>query len=310
MSNGSPLSDIWLSLVETSEASPPDLETVLQNVWQAGVDAWPGVTLSAADFVRHLGRHCPREQGAKRFLTNVAARDLYLACACARGDRAALLALEKAVLAQVPSFVRGIDPSPDFANEVTQVLRERLLVAVEGGAPRIAEYGGQGALFAFVRVAALRTALNLRRNRDDRSMDDVNDLAMADVGGDPELGYLRVRSQEELREALRTAFASLPLEQRNVVRMHFGRGLSAEQIGVVLQVNRSTVGRWLASARVAMLHETRRLLWDRLRLSPADLESLLAAIGSRLDMSLTSLMQEPEAEGDGAPSATSRRARS
>src|SRR5581483_4498624 len=102
----------------------------------------------------------------------VAGSDLYLACACARGVPAALAALDRAVLLRVPAFICRVSTDAAFADEVRQQLRERLLVAPPGGAPKIAEYGGAGALHAWVRVAALRTALNLRRNRDDQPAED------------------------------------------------------------------------------------------------------------------------------------------
>lgn len=271
---------------------PADLEQPLAALWQGGRRAWPELALPAPLFIRHLAARAPPGD-ARRFLAAVAGSDLYLACACAQGLPAALMALDRAVLSRVPSFIARVSTDPSFIDEVQQHLRERLLLAPPGAAPKIAEYGGAGALQAFVRVAALRTALNLRRNRDEQPHEDVDDRTVQALPGSlgAELRYVQERHRADLLSALRDAFAALPQEQRHVLRLHFASGLTAVRIAQMLQVDRTTVGRWLASARAAALSETRRLLRERLCLAPQEVDSLIAVLRSQLGASITGLLQ-------------------
>lgn len=269
-----------------------DLEALLETLWQGGQRAWPEFALPAPAFIQHLAARAPPGD-ARRFLAVVAGSDLYLACACAQGLPAALAALDRTILARVPSFIARVSADPSFIDEVRQHLRERLLLATPGAAPKIAEYSGAGALQAFVRVAALRTALNLRRNRDDQPHSDVDERTVQALPGslDAELRYVQERHRADLLSALRDAFAGLPQEQRHVLRLHFASGLTAVRIAQALQVDRTTVGRWLASARATVLTETRRLLRERLRLSPHEVDSLIATLRSQLGASITGLLQ-------------------
>src|SRR5262249_39935658 len=96
--------------------------------------AWPGLSLSVEEFLADL---------VGRQLTRWAAGALYRACACARGDAAAIRILEQRFLPLAARAAAGVDPAPEFVDEVRQRLRDRLLA---GPRPRIAGYAGSGAL--------------------------------------------------------------------------------------------------------------------------------------------------------------------
>src|SRR5437660_1544495 len=64
-----------------------------------------------------------------------------------------------------PSRQASSDRDPAFADEALQVVREHLLVAKDGAPGRIAEYRGEGPLEGWLRVAAVRAALRLQRQR-------------------------------------------------------------------------------------------------------------------------------------------------
>src|SRR5262245_23918675 len=88
------------------------------------------------------------------------AADLRLAADCLAGQREALAILEREQLGPIAAaLARRRLPAADI-DEVMQQLREKLLT---GERPRLADYAGRGPLRAFLRVAALRTAHNLRR---------------------------------------------------------------------------------------------------------------------------------------------------
>ena len=92
--------------------------------------------------------------------------------------------------------------------------------------------------------------------------------------------------------ALRDAFLVLPSSERALLRLHFLDGLNLERLGVVFQVSRATAGRMMLNARERLLQDTLALLSERLRLKPAELESLLGALRSKLDVSLQTLLRE------------------
>src|SRR5688500_14031830 len=143
---------------------------------------WPEVTVDVADLARHLAA-----LAIDTLPVPPHAADLVLACACARGDRAAVAVFAREMAPVMRSAARRIDDSADFADEVAQAAGERLLVARDQLPPRIAEYAGQGALAAWVRVAAMRIAMNLlRERRRNVLVDDEAFFDAATAGGDPE----------------------------------------------------------------------------------------------------------------------------
>lgn len=278
-----------------AEASqvPADLEQRLKGLWEAGRAAWPEVAVPAPAFVRHLAGLLWEGVTVESFLLEVRAGDVYLACGCALGLPAALLAFDRSLLGRVAAFVARLDRSPAFADEVRQLLRERLLVGSAGAAPRIAGYGGRGSLQGWVRATAYRTALNLRRRHDEQPAHRLDEEALAALpaGEDVELDYLRARYRKEFQTALADAYNRLPAEQRTVLRLHYACGMTGEKIAATLQVHRIKVVRWLGSARTAMQTETLRLLRERLRLTPSELESLIRMVRSGFLVSVTNLLK-------------------
>ena len=69
--------------------------------------------------------------------------------------------------------------------------------------------------------------------------------------------------------------------------------MNIDKLGVMFQIHRATAARWLHSARESVFTETRRLLQQRLRLSPAEFDSLVRVLRSQLDLSVTRLLAEP-----------------
>jgi RNA polymerase sigma-70 factor (ECF subfamily) len=266
------------------------MERALTRAWEKGRAAWPKVELDQAAFAAHvLSKVAP--PAAPEDVERLDAAGLYLACACARGIAPALAELDLHVLARVPEFLARIQGSSALPDEVRQTLRERLLVVSgPGEPPRIATYSGDGPLAAWVRVAAVRTALNLLEKMDERVGHDSRAVERAAATATPEQEVLASHQHATFREVLEQAVSALPAEQRTALRLHFADGLTGDEIAEKLGISRATVTRWLSTARAFLLRETKRLLADRLRLSPADAESFIAAARSRLDLSLSVLL--------------------
>ena len=267
-------------------------ERDLAAVIGRGERRWPGVKVDAAAFAAHVRAVLPPGAPLAASLEALHAEDLYLACGCAAADDKALQAFEAEFLPQVADYVGQIDRDPVFVDEVRQRLRERLFVPAEhGGRPRICEYTGRGALGAWLRVVAVRVALNLRRRAKATVSADGEEPALRSPAPDPEVDYLKTRYGEEFRAAFRATLDTLSRDERNLLKLHYLEGLNIDEIGVAYHVHRATVARWLAQARERILEETRRQLAERLDAGSQDVDSVLALVRSQLDVSIYKLLK-------------------
>jgi len=207
------------------------------------------------------------------------AADLALAFGCAQGNRKALAAFERVLEAAVKG---------DDREELKQRLRERLLVAPRGEAPRITLYNGRGPLPAWTRTAAARITVDLHRGKG--ALGRVDPDAAADqiaASGDLELDHLKRLYRRELGEALQTVLATLSTREANIFKLHFLDQVSAQAIGRMYSVHARTVQRWITLARERILAETRAILAAKLGLGNSQIQSLLRIARSDLDASLT-----------------------
>ena len=276
------LSTVWRMLhPRVADADAAAVEAQLQALYAAARAAWPAIELAPDVYVRHVAERSDTLPDA------AAAADLYLACACARGDAAALEAFSSQYLRSLAPALRRFDPSPAFADDVSQALRETLLVA-RGNAPaRIAEFRGRGSLAAWVRIAATRAALRMR-GRERPVLGEAGVEAMApDLPAD--VAYLKRRYRPEFEAALRAALAALSDRGRTLLRLHYVEGLSIDKLGAVHGVHRATAARWLAAARRELLEGTRKRARERLGLGRTEMLSLMRAVASQLDISLRQL---------------------
>jgi RNA polymerase sigma-70 factor (ECF subfamily) len=264
----------------------PELERALAEVVERGRRAWPGIDVPDEAFARHVEERAPAGEERTRFLRAVYAEDLYLACACGRGDRRALAEFESRFLSQVETFLDRGGAFPDFAAEVKQSLRERLLVARDGLVPRIGGYTGRGPLTSWLRTTTARIAVDLRKAMGGRESSIGDALAALSSAPDPELSYLKTHYEQEFRSAFNRTLESLSAREKNVLALHFLKGVGADAIAVLYRVTGRTVRRWIDSAREKILHETLTLLEERLQLSRAELEGLMGLVGSQLDLSI------------------------
>ncbi|HMG54308.1 MAG TPA: sigma-70 family RNA polymerase sigma factor [Kofleriaceae bacterium] len=217
------------------------------------------------------------------------AADLYLACALSAADPTALAEFDQRFLGAARDAVARIDGSHDFVAEVQQTLRERLLV---GPRAKIRDYRGAGALAGWVRTAAVRTALNLRRNarREIPHAEPAEPADRIDALLDPEIAMLRRRHGGELDTALRRAIAALGPRDRLLLQFYYVDGLTLARIAAVERVGTSTVFRRLNAATRAVLAAIKRELVGRLQLSADSLDSLIRHVQDDIDLSLSQVL--------------------
>ncbi|MDI3288721.1 sigma-70 family RNA polymerase sigma factor [Polyangium sp. 15x6] len=270
-----------------TEAAAPGLEAKLCAILEAAHTAHPDIHVAGETFARHLGGRLSSTHEPLEVLGTLNTSDLYLACAAAHGNGAAIAEIERGYFSWLHAAmarVAGVEDSSDLV----QLLRQKLFAAEPDELPKISEYAGIGSLGAWLRVTAVRMALNARRGRKREAVhvnadDRLDGLA---THASPEMEYLKSRYRNEFKYAFETAVAALSARDRNLLRLHFIDGLNIDQIGAIHRVHRSTVARWIAQARESILLETQRLLRERLGLDNADFNSLLALVKSELNLSI------------------------
>jgi RNA polymerase sigma-70 factor (ECF subfamily) len=247
------------------------------------------ITVELDEFTSYLLARISPETPLEALYTE----DLYLACACARGDDHAIAVLDQRVVAAARAATARHRASPEAADEVTQQLRARLLVAAPDRALRIVEYAGRGTLDSWLRVAAVRLSLNLRRDRrcaERRAPEGFDLLPLS-----PDLEVLRRQVQRPFGAAFREAFRTLANEDRVVLRLHFKAGVNLHGIAAVLGVSRATAGRRLQTARERLRNQTIRLLGGQLAAESGEIESILRTLSGELDVSTALATLVPEA---------------
>lgn len=213
--------------------------------------------------------------------------ELVLAVACAQNIVPALQILEQEYVRAVPFALGRIDSSAQFAEEVQQQLRERLLLGtVKNGRPRILSYEGRGPLGGFLRVMTIRLALNLKAGPQyPKTEYDLVTLALP-----AEETVAKDRYTEPFQAALRVALSGLSARERNLLRLRFVDNWSPEAIGRSYGVHRATVARWIAAARDAVRDRMIEDLRRTMGFEAGEVESLLHLVESRLHLSLSRLL--------------------
>ncbi len=273
-------------------ASSGDLDAAIRALFEAGRAAWPGVELDAGAFARHVGAIAA---GAPALPPQAHAADVYLACACARGDEAAIAAFGRSFSGAIERAVGRVDPAPAFVEDVRQAVLEHVLVAAPGEAPRIVEYGGRAPLRGWLASVAVRVAISVRRRKDDQPHDRFDEEGAPEaVAADPELGYMKSLYKEAFEAAVRAGIAGLSAEERAILRLHLTQGMSVDALAARYGVGRSTAARRLAAARSALRARTRAALEARLGLTRSGVDSVGALVRSQLEVSATGLLAEDE----------------
>jgi RNA polymerase sigma-70 factor (ECF subfamily) len=270
----------------------PDDETLaktLERVVAEARAAWPEVVVPPEAFVVYLAERLPPEQDVMAALGGVQVADLYLACGCTRQDPTALETFERHFMSRLAAYLHRAEALPSFTDEVKQAVRVRLLVPDGEIAPRIASYRGQGPLVVWLRLAAVRLAVNLRRSgRREKAAEELDRVPAR--GADPEMLFLQRHYREELERAMEGALRSLPVRDANLLRLNFFERLSAEAIGAMHGVSGRTVHRWIAEIRERIVTETRRLLNQRVRLTDSQFDSVVGLVASELEVSVRRLL--------------------
>jgi RNA polymerase sigma-70 factor (ECF subfamily) len=242
----------------------------------AAFAAWPDVIVSRTTFDAFLSAR--PEHRADHL------EDLLLACACLEGSPEAWRHFDREHLGRVASFVARVDTSVSFADDIRQRLAEKLLHD-PGGTPKLALYTGRGPLSGWLRVVAVREAHNAKRGRDEDA-DAVSSRREA-PGPSPESAVVKARYRTAFRAAFEEALRAMPVDQRNILRLHYLDGLTLPDTARAYGVSRATAARWLADARAEVKLRVGSLVGQTLGADESPSE-IYAFVESQLDLTLRS----------------------
>jgi RNA polymerase sigma-70 factor (ECF subfamily) len=259
-----------------------DHDTV-RSAWTKGRQRYPKVHLDEDAFQRGVTSLCVA-------MTDLLERaeEIHLSLGCLAGDAAALAEFDRAYVSEVPRHVAHFRLGAAQLADLQQDLRVRLLT---GSRPRLATYSGRAPLGSWIRVIAIRAALDMLavRDRPEREMPSLDDLVA--TYSSPDLALARQSVRPALQEALRSGFETLSDNERTVLRLHFIDGLSIDAIGRVFQVHRSSVGRWLITIRTRLFEHVRERVALDLQPTSAELRSIFRLVKSDLRLSIDRLLR-------------------
>jgi RNA polymerase sigma-70 factor (ECF subfamily) len=179
---------------------------------------------------------------------------------------------------------------------VEQELRLKLLTGPE---PKLGLYAGAGPILPWLRVAALRVAIDLKRS--ERRAPVELRLPEPPRGRTTLEGDVTRRLYLDLfRRAVETSFGRLAPRDRTLMHLAFVQGVSVDAIAAMYGAHRASVSRWLAAIRRSILDETRVLLAGTNDLSSGSVRSLYRMLEPELQLTLSRLL----ASAPAAPDAT------
>jgi len=263
-------------------------EGTTQALYDAGTARWPSLRLSLEAFAAAVVRHT-----ATGTLTSGRAGglspELYLAAACVAADPSAPAILDREYLSKIPIYVArivGVRTNGSL-DDFMQGLRERLLMGQRGRAARLADYSGRGPLGAWLRVVAVRLAIETHRRRDATARGDDEHVA---CGVDAELDHLRGLHEPTFKVCLEEAFAALAPAERLVLRLTYRERMTGDTVAAALGIDRSNVVRRVVRARASLYAATRDAMKRRIALTDSEFHSVARALAAHVEITLSRVL--------------------
>ena len=273
---------------------PAEIAEVLAAAVAETRARWPQLGERDDRFVDELATRVEGEVELLPALARLALPDVYLVASCLDGDRGAIAAFERLVRSETERVVARLPHGPAAEDVVQEMLVKLLVPPAAGGPPKLSAFGGHGALHAWLRVAATRTAISMNRRKAEVAGDDDALAAIADDTDDQALAFLKSSYRAEFKRAFADALAELPRRARTLLRLQVIDQLTIDEIGAFYQVSRATAARWLADARAQLVAGTQRRLITALAIDAAELSELMRLVSSTLYSTLPRLLHRTE----------------
>ena len=265
----------------------PALGELLAALYRRGRAAHPRLAVPETAFGRTLAR-CAADRDTKS-LADLAIEDVYLACACAERVKGAEAVFDRRFRRVIRRAVSRVLATADEREEAEQRTWQHLLVGAGDRSPRIAQYLGHGPLETWVSVASTRVAISFGRGESAERR--LRKKAIAEASGaDAESLLMKGQLRAVFEAAITRALGRLRPRERLVLKLYLVSGMTLEAIGRSLGVTRQAVTKTLGRARESILGEVEEALCDRMKMSKADLASVLRLIASQLDVNVSRVL--------------------
>jgi RNA polymerase sigma-70 factor (ECF subfamily) len=261
------------------------MEDTVTRAYLAGTRKWPGLGgATLENYSGHVKRLGTSEDDLERH-----GADLYLALVCGSGDPEALRVLFRHFLRPLEEHLArsGFD---DVARQ--DVFQQMLLHLCAGDSPRILTYAGRAALSSWLRVTAVRFALQTRPpvERRGRRSHDLDTACLLADGVNPERQVATEAARPLMQAALERAVETLPGRDRTLLRLCFVDGLTVDAIGKMYGVHRATAARWIVGIRRRLLKDVEGLLARDVGLHASEFQSWVRLVRSELHLSLSRVL--------------------
>jgi RNA polymerase sigma-70 factor, ECF subfamily len=216
-------------------------------------------------------------------------RDLALARRCAAGDLQAHALFEREYLVPALRALSRLRLDESVRLEVQGALRDRVLPPPSGLHNKIASYTGRGALLVWVKVAAVRVALNLQSKQ---GVFRAHPPTLA-FGANPEEDARRLVVAPLLKEAIGASLSTLDVKARSIVRLYFFEGINADELGRMFGMHRVSIWRTIERVKSHVRTACLTQMQERLGATPSECESALRDAISCMGSSWGRLLDEP-----------------
>jgi len=271
------------------------LQTKLDRLLADARESWPNFDIDDGTFLRYVAERLGERDDA---LSGLLAGDLYLACACSRGDEPAISSFRSTYLQKIRFALRSLPR--ESVDDLAQSVMVKLFVSSERRPPVISKYAGRGKLGSWVQTIAVREGQSLLRKEAGLASDEIEMLVdkAFDVV-DAEMLELKTRYHEALKRAFEHGFNELALRERNLLRHEYLDGLDVDRIAALYGTSCSIAHSWRSQAHSALFDQMKKVVTDDLSLDGDDFNRVLRLIESQHELILARIT---DGEGDASPS--------
>jgi RNA polymerase sigma-70 factor (ECF subfamily) len=256
------------------------MQDAIEKAYLEARQRWPGIERATLrDYSEHVAMLGTSQAELERH-----GADLYLALACGIADPNALRLLEGRFF---PAVNEQLSRSGFDETARQDVFQQMMMHLCTGPKPRILTYAGRAALSSWLRVTAMRFALNMHASASNgaaRLPDLVDRLLTEDAS--PERNLATEKARPLFQAALEEAIRCVSDRDRTLLRLCFLDGLNVDAIGSMYGVHRATAARWIAEIRRRVLRHVRSMLADEPGLHASEFDSLARLVRSELHLTL------------------------
>lgn len=256
----------------------------IELAFRDACNTWPAIELSRERFASHARDADASEDGLRAW-----PGDFLLACAAGDGNARALRVIDERYIARLPRRIRRLGSAADAIPDILQLVRARLF---SGPAPRIRAYNATAPLEQWIKVIAIRTAIDVHRQEPRTIIDGAIADAFGYTESDAGTALMKREHKRELEGAIARLFVKLSPRDRTVLRLHVLQGMSVEKIAKAYCVHRVTVARWIWNAGEIVLDGLRRHFAEQLGIVPTEFDSLARLMRSQLSLDLGRLLHD------------------